>query len=526
MPLKPHLLLMMVIFAGAAVSGVVLLPGDAERVAMLERDGDNQRALTLLEQRYHAGDRSQRTLFQLEQLYQHFGQIKKARLMLEMLAKSRPRDLVLQRRLAKFYRDTQDGDAYLSSLSRLIAHRYSEPACRDLIAQLRLLGQYARERDAIERCRIKGYRRGSDIVRLAELEAANGNKTRALTLLRNVDDVKGLANPRERLLLTALLIDAGNAGDEVADRGARWLAVADNEAFADTLMGFLGQRKAHDAAIKIASRVGQPGDGLSLAVAEMMLDRDQTSAASAYLRGWIEEADLTNRRLATRFIAIALDAEDPEVALLAARRFGMDRLPEHSLVEIAEALGANGLREEFELVRTALSTDTIVAHPLLSAMVELNKGATTTTQSILDGVSADTLDTWRLALWARLMRETGKGNLAEAQLRARREPRDAVLASIAANEPDKDAAAVSPLPLTRPAVFEPSSAVYRHRVRTARLRLLQARKSHLRSTRLAKGGKANRRRILRAKLKRLPQPPSQNYLARPSPLPRPSPEGS
>lgn len=260
MPLKPHLLLMMVIFAGAAVSGVVLLPGDAERVAMLERDGDNQRALTLLEQRYHAGDRSQRTLFQLEQLYQHFGQIKKARLMLEMLAKSRPRDLVLQRRLAKFYRDTQDGDAYLSSLSRLIAHRYSEPACRDLIAQLRLLGQYARERDAIERCRIKGYRRGSDIVRLAELEAANGNKTRALTLLRNVDDVKGLANPRERLLLTALLIDAGNAGDEVADRGARWLAVADNEAFADTLMGFLGQRKAHDAAIKIASRVGQPGD--------------------------------------------------------------------------------------------------------------------------------------------------------------------------------------------------------------------------------------------------------------------------
>lgn len=42
--LRPHLVLMLVLFVGAAIAGFVLLPGDAERVAMLERDGNNVRA--------------------------------------------------------------------------------------------------------------------------------------------------------------------------------------------------------------------------------------------------------------------------------------------------------------------------------------------------------------------------------------------------------------------------------------------------------------------------------------------------
>lgn len=418
---KPHMLVMMVLFAGAAVSGVLLLPGDAERVAMLERDGDNGRALALLEQRYAAGDRSQRSLYQLEQLYQHFGNLGKARLMLEQLAQSRPRDQVLQRRLVKFYRDTQDADAYLSALSRLVSRRYSENACRELIAQLRLVGQFAREREAIERCRVKGYRVAGDIVRLAELEAVSGDRQKATALLRNVDDIKGLHAPRERLLLASLLAD-GRATDEVARRGVKWVQAGRDDAFVEQLMALLSERKAHDAAIAIAREAGEPGDALSLSVAELMLDRDQTSAARAYLRGWLEKSDMAqsggDAGLISRFITTALDAEDPEAALVAARRFGMQRLPEADLVRIAEALGATGRREDFETVRAALSADTLVAHPLLSAMVELHKGETASTRDILGRISSEALDTWRLALWARLMRETGRGADADARLRA------------------------------------------------------------------------------------------------------------
>ena len=49
---KPHLVIMVTLFAGAAVVGVLLLPGENERVAMLERDGSNRAALALLEARF------------------------------------------------------------------------------------------------------------------------------------------------------------------------------------------------------------------------------------------------------------------------------------------------------------------------------------------------------------------------------------------------------------------------------------------------------------------------------------------
>lgn len=520
---KPHVLVMSVIFASAAVAGALLLPGDAERVAMLERDGDNRRALTLLERRFEAGDRSQRTLYQLEQLYQHFGQLDQARRMLEQLAESRPRDNVLQRRLVKFYRDTQSGDAYLSGLSRQLAHRYSEPVCRELISQLRLLGHYAREREAIERCRMKGYRRGSDIVRLAELEAASGDKSRALALLRNVDDIKGLAKQRERLMLTALLLDAGES-DEVARRGTRWLARKPDGLFAQTLMAYLGRRKANDAAIKIAGAAGRPGDALSLSVAELMLERDQTGAASAYLRGWVEVAEIKDAALASRFVAAALDAEAPDVALLGARRFGMDKLPEKDLVQIAEALGATGRRDEFELVRTALSADTIVAHPLLSAMVELNKGATGATRTILDGVSSDALDTWRLALWARLMRETGKGALADARLRARGMRRSLPAQAAPNTAAPQTAAALpadaAPPPTARRTRHTASRRLRTHSARASRTAVLRRRKAHARQRQAAK-----HRRLIAKRAKRsryaAGTASAKGYVMRPKPVSRP-----
>lgn len=414
--LKPQLIVMLVLFAGAAAGGVMLLPGDAERVAMLERDGSNERALQLLENRFAAGDRSQRTLYQLEHLHAHFGNLAKAREMLELLAAARPRDLVLQRRLVSFYRDTQDSDAYLSALSRLLTRRYSEANCRELISGLRLIGHYAREREAIERCRLKGYRRTEDIVRLAELEASNGDARQAAMLLRKLDDIQRLESDRERLMLVGLLLDTGERRD-VVERTVRWVKGGQSEQLASNLVGMLGRRGAHDLAIEIARDAGQLGDGLSLSVAEMMIDLDQGSAARAYLRGWLPRASLSDRAMTERFIATALDAEDPELALLAGQRFGLQRMAQPQLVAIAEALGATGKKAEFESVRTVLAAETIVAHPLLAAMVELNKGEPSSSRELLNQVSADALDRWRLALWARLMRDTGSPATADAKLR-------------------------------------------------------------------------------------------------------------
>lgn len=414
--LRPQLLVMLVLFMGAAIAGVALLPGDAERVAMLERDGSNERALSLLEQRYAAGDRSQRTVFQLERLYAHFGNLTKARSMLEELAAARPRDHMLQRRLVTFYRDIQDTEAYLSALSRVVTRRYSESACHELISGLRLIGHFAREREAIERCRQKGYRQPSDIVRLAELEAANGDVKQAGLLLRKLDDLGRLEGDRERLTLVSLLLD-GNERREVVQRSVSWVKKDRNTGFSASLVAMLSRRDAGDMAIEIARDAGQLGDGLSLSVAEMMLDRDQVSAARAYLRGWLQHTRFIDRDLTERFVSVAIDAEDPELALDAARRYGLSGLSEPKLIAIAEALAATGRRSEFESVRSVLAADAIVAHPLLAATVELNRGEASASRELLDKVSVDALDRWRLALWARLMRDSGAEAAANARLR-------------------------------------------------------------------------------------------------------------
>lgn len=414
--IRPHVLVMLALFVGAAVAGLLILPGEVERVAMLERDGQNERARQMLEQREAAGRSTQRSLYQLEQLYGHFGDLPKARATLERLAAARPRDIVLQRRLARYYRDTQDMDAYLATLSRLVARRYSEPICRELIAQLRYVGQFARERETIERCRLRGYRRVEDLVRLAELEAADGDGKRAASLMRALDDANRLATPEARLSLASMLLDTDEAA-ELERRAVAWIVDQADGAVALPLIDLLARRGREDTGIEIARKAGKPGDALSLTVAELMVARDQTTAAADYLRGWLGQAKDLDDELAGRAVAIALDAEQPELAMDVARRHGLKRLPEAQVVAIAEALGAQGKPGASEVVRDALSADTLVAHPLLAAMVELNRGEAAATRELLAKVPTDGLAAWRLALWARLMRETGRGAIAAARLR-------------------------------------------------------------------------------------------------------------
>ena len=185
---KPHVWIMSALFLGAMVIGVLLLPGESERIAMLERDGNNHAALAILEARFKAGDRGQRTLYQLQRFYEHFGQLDKSRRTLEMLAKERPNDAYVQRQLAHLYKATQDKEAYMGALRAQLSIRYSSPACRELIGLLRRNGDYEREQLRIEKCLAAGYRRADDLVRLAFLNAVDGDLTTTADLLMSVDD--------------------------------------------------------------------------------------------------------------------------------------------------------------------------------------------------------------------------------------------------------------------------------------------------------------------------------------------------
>ncbi len=432
--IEPHMVIMGLVFASALVVGYMLLPGENERVAMLERDGKNLQALGILEARFDAGDRRARTLYQLVGLYEQFGQIPRLKTTLEALAEARPRDVQVRRRLAQFYSATQDNESYLAALEQEIDVKYSEAACRELIGLHRLKGEFVKEQAAIVKCRQRGYRRAEDVVRLAELFAADGDAVQAAQLLRNVDDLKRLKSDRERLQLFTMLVEADQP-KEAQRRAVRWIKVSRDKEFTLTLIETLVRSRRHDDAIALARETSQPGDAISLTVAEIMLDRGETVAARAYLRGWAGSAKSPSLDTTMRFNDAALDAEDAETAFSFSSSFGLARLPQLQLVALAEALSVIGRKPSVEAVRAVLTTETLASNPLLGAAEELGRGQKDASRELLNRVEPEKLDAWKLTLWARLMQETGRGGEAQTKLRSlgvvSERPADTPLASAA-----------------------------------------------------------------------------------------------
>ena len=400
--IEPRSIVMAVLFGGALALGWLILPGEPERIAMLERDGKGREALALLERRFSAGDRNQRTLFQMQAYYETFGELDKARGMLEMMAELRPRDPQVYRRLAQFYKQTQDVEAELAALKRQLELRYFEPACKELIGLLRQRGQFDEEQVAIQDCRQKGYRRADDLIRLASLLAVDGDLQQAVALLRSADDLRRLKAEPERLRLFGALLMLDQPRDALR-RAVRWVRGTRNDAFVDLLVDQLVLAKRDDTALDLVRTVGTAGDAIALTAAELMLNRDQGEAARSYLRGWLEKARLGTPALAGRFVRLAIDAGDPENALKGAQRFGLARLPQPEIALLVEALTAADKTAEAEIARSFLRADVLVRQPQLRAAARRPAAGA---RAPTDPGSTDPgreLEGWRLSLWTGLM---------------------------------------------------------------------------------------------------------------------------
>lgn len=399
-PIRAHVLVMALLFASAIVAAVLLLPGDSERIAMLERDGKTFEARQILEQRFRAGDTRQHTLYQLEGLYEQSGDLPKTRKMLELLAQQRPRDLSLQRQLGLFYKQTQAEPAYIRVLLTQIDLRYSENACREVIGLLRRSGAFGEEQAALVKCRQKGYRRPDDMIRLASLLAADGDIKEASLLLRSVDDLRRLKSDRERLQLFHLLIENDQPG-EAQRRAARWVKSSKDDAFALTLVSSLVADNRHDLAIELARETSVPGDSVFLSIGEVMVERNQTLAAQAILRGWLEKANALETPVAARFITAALGAGAPDLALAGAQKLGYSKLTPESIAELARGLDQAGRRGDADALRVLLKQQAgggAVIDPG-DARQGARNGRTGAT------VKISNLDGWRTALWKRLRDE-------------------------------------------------------------------------------------------------------------------------
>ena len=413
-PARPDRWIMATVFLCSIFAGWAMLPGDNERVAMLERDGHSREALDILEHQVTGGDKRYRTLHQILALYENEGNVGKARSVLEAMTADHPRDVTVKRRLTQFYRSNHLQAEYIATLQDMIEIRYSEATCRELIAVLRFAGNAGVEQAALQRCRQKGYRRADDLSRLAELVAADGDNAQATGILKSIDDLRRLKTVRERFQLLSLLAEQDQP-NEAERRALRWIRSTHDDATAVSLIDHLARGKHPDSAYEVAKDAGIPGDGISLTVAERLIEKSQGGAALLYLRGWLDRATAADAETAIRFVDSALAVGDPRLAIQGARRFGYVLLPKHSLSKLAGALEQMDARLEAAEVRTALSGGGPVA-PEAGAKDAAKLDTSPDTDSALDagdaGASAgervrsvllvDPLDAWKRSLFTNM----------------------------------------------------------------------------------------------------------------------------
>jgi tetratricopeptide (TPR) repeat protein len=414
----PYNAVISAIFVGAMVVAWLVLPGDDERIAALEQDGQFARALSLLEAKYQNGDTRPRTLFQLQKLYEFYGERDKARILLERLAVSRPNDGQVQRQLALLYKQTQNEPRYIAALQSQLAlkPRNPDPVCRELIGLLRRNSQYQAEQATIDDCRTKGYRRQDDLVRLAFLAAADGNFAEASRTLRAVDDRRWLSESRERLMLFASLLEV-NQAPEALRRSVRWLRGQPDADLTLEMISMFTAANRNDLSMSLARQVGRSGDAVSLAVAEIMVDQVQLAPARLYLTGWLDQKTPMDTEVATRFVTTALDAEDPQLALRGAEQFGLANFDQTTLAALGEAVGANVPGAGLDAILAVLTPETLTNHPLVMAAVDVRAGRIDSARALLAQVRLDTLDERQVQVMAVISAQAGRALPTSALLR-------------------------------------------------------------------------------------------------------------
>lgn len=407
----PHRLVMAVIFGGAILGGFAILPGANERVAMLERDGHSREALAILESEYAHGDRRYRTLYQMQALYESEGNVAKARELLEAMVAANPRDVSVRGRLAQFYKNIQEQPLYVEALKKQIDLKYSESACRELVAIERMTGDFQAEQRSLQQCRQRGYRRPDDLSRLAELVAADSDGAQAATILRSIDDLKRLKTVRERYQLLTLLLEQDQP-KEAERRAVRWIRGSKDDGLAIGLVDTLARSKFPNSAMEVAKDVGAPGDSISLTVAERLIERSEMTAAQLYLKGWLDKAPLLQETVAIRFVEAALAAGDSATALKGARKFSLEKLNAPLLARLAVDLNNTGLQADAAEVQRAAGIPAAIPSLLApegsgaavtgpeGPVTEIVPGSPGSTQVAL--ATQDPLEPWRRTLWSKL----------------------------------------------------------------------------------------------------------------------------
>ena len=217
-----HIALVIGLTAAALAAGVAIVPSEREQWTMLVRDGRNKEALSTLQGLYRSGHREIDTVVNLYKLYMSFAEIESATRVMADFVADHPDDAQALAMLAKHYADIEDKPNKVATLERLFELSPSLAAARELLAQYRLDGAFAREEKLLRTLLAKDIITANDAERLGLMLAAQGDLYGAREALVRFDEIANPERSLGRFVLFDVLVQTGDRTTALA-KAASWI---------------------------------------------------------------------------------------------------------------------------------------------------------------------------------------------------------------------------------------------------------------------------------------------------------------
>ena len=207
------------------VGGLLVMARGSELALIRFRDQEFEAALKQYEAQLAAGDLSASVVTPLCQLYLQYGRVDAAVTLMERFVRQNPRDVQAHRELARYYQYAQRSDDYIDALERLARLEPSEDTLRRLSDIYSFRGQVEAQITVLQQLIRLNPGQPSDLLALAQLQAAHGNLSAAAGALERLhDDYPEAATSDTVQFFISVLLDARQTA-KATERAARWLSV-------------------------------------------------------------------------------------------------------------------------------------------------------------------------------------------------------------------------------------------------------------------------------------------------------------
>lgn len=369
------LVVLMVLAVGIGIS-LLLIPRGGELALQRFRDQDFEAARAGFEARFAAGDHGPGTVMPLSRLYMQEGNVARAAELIEAYVAREPGQIEARELLGTLYRDAQRLGDYLETLEEIAVLRPTEDVFRELASFYAFHGDYDKQVDALKRLVALRPDDRDAAVDLGKLLAVRGRHAEAAEVLAAIDDhAEGAIDSDGRELLLSLLMDLGRE-EEAMRRAGRWLAGAPPAHAILALTGMMMEIGRADFAHRLiapfaARAAAEPV--LALTLIDLQIADNRLEDARRALLDWWANRPVDDAAVG-RFVALALNAGLPALALEAARPRDPHLIPDWALVGLADAAFREGDRAYLDRLVRGLGDGFLERQPLLGGEIALARG--------------------------------------------------------------------------------------------------------------------------------------------------------